>query len=67
MKFSAWLWPDHVIYKCESRRLREEHNAVLNEREELIDAAKLVVSRWEHGNLASAVRKLNELIDRIGG
>lgn len=29
--FKSWLWPDHVIGKRESRRLREEHNALLNE------------------------------------
>lgn len=28
----AWLWPDHVIGKRESRRLREEHNALYNSR-----------------------------------
>ncbi len=31
-----WHWPDHVIGKRESRRLREEHNARMNERRELL-------------------------------
>jgi hypothetical protein len=26
----TWQWPDHVIGKRESRRLREEHNRVVN-------------------------------------
>lgn len=26
----TWQWPDHVISKSESRRLREEHNALVN-------------------------------------
>ena len=26
----CWLWPDHVIGKRESRKLREEHNALIN-------------------------------------
>lgn len=26
----SWLWPDHVIGKRESRRLRDEHNALVN-------------------------------------
>lgn len=36
----AWLWPDHVIGKRESRRLREEHNRIYNERWELLQALK---------------------------
>lgn len=31
MKFKSWLWPDRTIGKRESRVLREEHNALLNE------------------------------------
>lgn len=27
---ASWLWPDHVIGKRESRRLRDEHNALVN-------------------------------------
>jgi len=33
-----WHWPDHVIGKRESRRLREEHNARMNERHEAKEA-----------------------------
>lgn len=35
---SAWLWPDHLIGKRESRRLREEHNKVVNAAVALRDA-----------------------------
>lgn len=40
-KFSFWHWPDHVIYKRESRRLRDEHNAVMNSNARLLAAAIL--------------------------
>lgn len=40
--FYSWLWPDHAIGKKESRKLREEHNAVLNAYNDsvVIDAPK---------------------------
>lgn len=31
METKCWLWPDHTISKRASRRLREEHNAVVDE------------------------------------
>jgi hypothetical protein len=34
---TSWLWPDRVIGKRESRRLREEHNDLVN----LFELAKL--------------------------
>lgn len=37
-----WLWPDRVIGKRESRRLRDEHNAAMNERAEMYAALKVV-------------------------
>lgn len=30
MATKTWLWPDRVIGKRESRRLREEHNTMVN-------------------------------------
>ena len=38
MKQTTWHWPDHVIGKRESRRLREEHNALANSHHELVVA-----------------------------
>ncbi len=38
MNSEFWHWPDHVIGKRESRRLREEHNARMNERHEAKEA-----------------------------
>lgn len=35
---TSWLWPDHVIGKRESRRLREQHNALANSHAELFAA-----------------------------
>lgn len=29
-EFRAWHWPDHIARKKETRRLREEHNALFN-------------------------------------
>lgn len=41
-------WPDHVIGKRESRRIREQHNATLNqflqERDDLICALRNLLS-----------------------
>lgn len=37
-RFSAFLWPDHVIGKRESQRIREEHNALYNSHAELLAA-----------------------------
>jgi len=40
---APWLWPDHAIGKRESRRLREEHNATVNECAELLAACNSVL------------------------
>ena len=45
-----WLWPDHIIYKRESRRLREEHNATVNSHADLLEALEeliIEVDTWE--------------------
>lgn len=31
MRTKSWLWPDHAIGKRESRRLRDEHNTLVNQ------------------------------------
>ena len=36
MKQTTWHWPDHVIGKRESRRLREEHNELADSHAELV-------------------------------
>ena len=36
MKQITWHWPDHVIGKRESRRLREEHNELANSHADLV-------------------------------
>lgn len=36
MTHSSWLWPDRVIGKRESRRLRDEHNALVNRVAQLV-------------------------------
>ena len=37
-KFTAFHWPDHVIGKRESRRIREDHNALYNSHAEILNA-----------------------------
>lgn len=34
----SWLWPDHNIGLRESRKLREEHNALVNSHAALVEA-----------------------------
>lgn len=36
----AFHWPDHVIGKRESRRIRDEHNALFNSHAELLAACQ---------------------------
>ena len=38
MRQTSFLWPDHVIGKRESRRIREEHNELANHAEALAKA-----------------------------
>lgn len=49
---TAWLWPDHAIGKSESRRLREEHNALLNSHAELLEALRDMLEWTERGDAA---------------
>ena len=43
-KQTTWHWPDHVIGKRESRRLREEHNALANSHAELSSSLSAMLS-----------------------
>lgn len=38
----SWLWPDKVIGKRESRRLRDEHNALANSHDKLLAVCKAI-------------------------
>lgn len=53
---SAFHWPDHAIGKRESRRIRNEHNALYNEYHELLDLLVELVN--------SPNRKSNDLWER---
>lgn len=44
MKF--WLWPNKVINKAESARLREEHNKTVQQIHDLRNALKSVMNSW---------------------
>jgi len=44
---NTWLWPDHEISKSESRRLREEHNALANSHADLMRALRDTVYALE--------------------
>ncbi len=45
--FHAWLWPDRVIGKRESRRLREEQNALVNSHADLLAALEKFIDTAE--------------------
>ena len=47
MKQTTWHWPDHVIGKRESRRLREEHNALANSHSELVAVLSQLLNSGE--------------------
>lgn len=47
MKIPFWHWPDRTIGKRESRRLREEHNALGNHAAELAEVVKASVGAWD--------------------
>ena len=76
---SAWLWPDHVIGKRESRVLREEHNAVYNSHAELLEALRGVCATYrtfrnvDRGGLEwtstddAALEQAFAAIERAGG
>ena len=44
MKTESWLWPDHVIGKRESRRLRDEHNELVNVKVELAETLETIAN-----------------------
>ena len=46
-RFMCWLWPDHVIGKRESRKLREEHNALINSHAELLEALRELLVEYD--------------------
>lgn len=42
-----WLWPDHIIGKRESRRLRDEHNATIYSNMQLLAVLKTALELLE--------------------
>ena len=48
--FHAFHWPDHNIGKRESRRIREEHNALFNSHAELLDSLSEMVEMMDSGD-----------------
>lgn len=63
MKHKSFLWPDHVISKAESRRIRDEHNAAINALAGALSACRMVIDNWESGDLAEAARACQAVID----
>ena len=45
----SWLWPDRTIGKRESRRLRDEHNATVNDCADLLAALRRI-SECDHAH-----------------
>lgn len=58
----CWLWPDRNIGKRESRRLREEHNALVNKHHAALDALNAALPALIHlGNFMG-----NEFAGAVG-
>ena len=68
MTARPWLWPDHSIGKRESRRLREEHNAAVNELGTALDLLSSIVNHAAHEDALSGRRVLmvRALLERNG-
>ncbi len=41
----SWLWPDHAITKADSRWIREEHNALVNDYNDMLEACRVAIAR----------------------
>lgn len=57
----TWLWPDRVIGKRESRKLREEHNTLVNDRDRLL-AACVRIRRAVHWSTTDDRMEEKEMI-----
>ena len=71
-KFAAFLWPDHVISARDSRRIREEHNALLNSHANLLAALEEMMSVFsDHEQYdedsAAVIKKARAVIAKAGG
>ncbi len=55
-QFQAWLWSDKIIYKKESRRLRNEQNSLTNDLNKIKDIINLPIS------LAQKVKEIEEVL-----
>ena len=45
-KLECWLWPDKIIGKEESKILRQEHNALVNDCCGMLEALKEIHKLW---------------------
>lgn len=62
--FSAFHWPDRVIGKRESRRIRDEHNALFNSHAELLAACRRIMDCAERGLTdAMSARDFADLVE----
>ena len=50
-RFHCWLWPDKNIAKRESRKLREEHNALVNSHAATAEALRDVLGFYTLGDV----------------
>jgi hypothetical protein len=62
---SAWLWPDHVISKRESRRLRDEHNEAVNECAGLLAAGECMAAVIRMGSIDNASLREGAIVFRV--
>jgi hypothetical protein len=60
-----WLWPDHVIGKRESRRLREEHNAAVNDCADLLAAGERMAAVIRMGSIDNVSLREGAIVLRV--
>jgi len=65
MKSKFFHWPDHNIGKRESRRIRDEHNALANEHSVMLEALKKAKYLAACINDASTMRNIGPDIEGI--
>lgn len=60
-----WLWPDRTIGKRESRALREEHNAAVEEHVKLERAAAAVLHELDRGEKPPTARNVRWCVSAL--
>jgi len=64
---NSWLWPDRVISKSESRKLREEHNKLVNLSRDMLDALEEIVAEFnnDYHNDTGGMRLAETIVNKF--